>query len=58
MQVENLQQEAVKQLPDAQARKIANEDGLQSSDVLTLELDFRRKAVHEEKQPSRKNICF
>ncbi|XP_056870773.1 dynein regulatory complex subunit 3 isoform X2 [Takifugu flavidus] len=41
MDVENLLEEAMKELPDEQARKIANEDGLQYSDVHTLELDFR-----------------
>eukprot|EP00066_Takifugu_rubripes_P002601 XP_003964633.1 PREDICTED: leucine-rich repeat-containing protein 48 [Takifugu rubripes] len=41
MDMENLLEEAMKELPDEQARKIANEDGLQYSDVHTLELDFR-----------------
>lgn len=48
MDMENLLQEAVKKLPDEQARKIANEDGLQYSDVHILELDFRSKTVNEK----------
>uniref|UniRef100_A0A3B5K6D4 Dynein regulatory complex subunit 3 n=1 Tax=Takifugu rubripes TaxID=31033 RepID=A0A3B5K6D4_TAKRU len=49
MDMENLLEEAMKELPDEQARKIANEDGLQYSDVHTLELDFRSKTVNEDK---------
>lgn len=49
MDVEILLEEAMKELPDEQARKIANEDGLQYSDVHTLELDFRSKTVNEDK---------
>lgn len=49
MDVENLLEEAMKELPDEQARKIANEDGLQYSDVHTLELGFRSKTVNEDK---------
>lgn len=48
MDMENLLQEAVKKLPDEQARKIANEDGLQYSDVHILELDFRSKTGNEK----------
>lgn len=43
MAVDYLKEKAVNEIPDEQAQKIANEDGIQYSDIHTLELDFKRK---------------
>lgn len=46
MAVDYLKQKAVNQIPDEQAQKIANEDGIQYSDVYILELDFKGKMLN------------
>ena len=56
MAVEYLKQKAVSQIPDEQAQKIANEDGIQYSDVHTLELDFNGNTENGEISPSKGRI--
>lgn len=59
MAVDYLKQKAVNQIPDEQAQKIANEDGIQYSDVHILELDFKGKTGNGEMSPSRgENVHF
>lgn len=59
MAVDYLKEKAVNQIPDEQAQKIANEDGIQYSDVHTLELDFKRKTLSAEMSPWRgENVHF
>lgn len=53
MAVDYLKQKAVNQITDEQAKKIANEDGIQYSDVHVLELDFKGKTVNGEMSSSR-----
>lgn len=57
MAVDYLKQKAVNQITDEQAKKIANEDGIQYSDVHVLELDFKGKTVNGEVSSSRGEKC-
>lgn len=53
MAVDYLKQKAVNQIPDEQAQKIANEDGIQYSDIHVLELDFKGETLNAKMSPSR-----
>lgn len=57
MAVDYLKQKAVNQITDEQAKKIANEDGIQYSDVHVLELDFKGKTGNGEVLSSRGEKC-